>query len=54
MGPVLVGLFLWQAKLAGEGKERLGILQRLLVDKRIGQSYQPFRVMGDADTVKWF
>ena len=31
MGPVLVGLFLWQAKLAGEGKERLRFLQRLLL-----------------------
>ncbi len=30
MGPVLIGLFLWQAKLAGEPKERLGFLQRLL------------------------
>ena len=31
MGPALVGLFLWQAKLAGEDKERLRILQRLLL-----------------------
>jgi hypothetical protein len=31
MGLVLIGLFLWQAKLAGEGKERLGVLQRLLL-----------------------
>jgi hypothetical protein len=30
MGPVLVGLFLWQAKLAGESKERFGLLVRLL------------------------
>jgi hypothetical protein len=30
LGPVLVGLFLWQAQLAGENKERLGLLQRLL------------------------
>ena len=30
MGPVLIGLFLWQAKLAGESKERLKVLQRLL------------------------
>ena len=31
MGPVLVGLFLWQAQLTKEGKERLGVLQRLLL-----------------------
>lgn len=31
MGPVLVGLFCWQMKLAGEGKERAGLLQRLLL-----------------------
>jgi len=30
MGPVLVCLFLWQAQLAGAGKEHLIILQRLL------------------------
>ena len=30
MGPVLIGLFLWQAKLAGEAEERLGILKQLL------------------------
>lgn len=30
MGPALVGLFLWQANLTGEGKARLGTLQRLL------------------------
>ena len=29
MGPVLVGLFLWQAKLTDESKERLGILQTI-------------------------
>ncbi len=29
MGPVLVGIFLWQARLAGESQERLGLLQRL-------------------------
>ena len=39
MGPVLVGLFLWQAKLAGEDKGRIGILQRLLLVKRGGQSH---------------
>jgi hypothetical protein len=31
MGPLLVGLFLWQAKLAGDGRERLGILLRVFV-----------------------
>ena len=30
MGPVLIGLFLWQARLAEEGKECLAVLQRLL------------------------
>jgi len=31
LGPLLVGLFLWQASLAGEGGERLGLLKRLLL-----------------------
>ncbi len=31
MGPVLVGLFLWQARLTKESKERLRLLQRLLL-----------------------
>jgi len=30
MGPLLVGVFLWQAQLAGEAKERRAFLQRLL------------------------
>jgi len=30
MGPVLIGIFLWQGKLTGEGKERLKFLGRLL------------------------
>ncbi len=30
MGPALIGIFLWQEKLAGESKERLGFLGRLL------------------------
>ena len=30
MGPVLIGLFLWQARLAKEGKECLAVLRRLL------------------------
>jgi len=30
MGPVLVGLFLWQARLAGEGQQCLAVLRRLL------------------------
>jgi len=31
MGPLLVGLFLWQAQLAGDGKERYRLLQQLLI-----------------------
>jgi len=31
LGPVLIGLFLWQAKLTGEDKNRLRLLQRLLL-----------------------
>jgi len=31
IGPVLIGLFSWQAKLIKESKERLGVLQRLLL-----------------------
>jgi len=31
LGPLLVGLFLWQAKLTGEGKAGLGVLKRLLL-----------------------
>lgn len=31
MGPVLIALFLWQAKLAGDDKKCLGVLRRLVV-----------------------
>ena len=46
MGPALAGLFFWQMKLGGEGKERCGILWRVLLISVLASLINPSGLWG--------